>query len=560
MLKFGALDKVDTTSAHSLVQPSKPKTAKLPSELLILNRYGIGYPYLTAACKLSEKYNIPAFELLIRAKIITIDIWLDAQDELRLERARAQQKLNQQAFLLEQAVHNLETTLPAYSARRTFYPSQSIFLLLVALIGGALLYFKTEQSLPVFIVLLTSFYTAMILLRGYLLSHFQHETSQTTDLVVLNDHELPVYSVLVALYKESNQIEQLTRHLWQLDWPKDKLDIKLICEADDFTTITTIEDAKLPSCFELVIVPPAHPRTKPKALNYALPLCHGEYLVLYDAEDMPSPGQLREAYLKFRYEDDKLICLQAPLRIHNYRQSWLASMFAIEYATLFNGILPILAKWQVPIPLGGTSNHFKTRHLKKIGGWDPFNMTEDADLGIRLFREGYKCSTITLPTYEEAPPFLMPWIRQRTRWMKGWMQTILVHNRNPFHLVTDIGFRNALAFHLLMTSIVISMLIHPFFIAAALWYVLGMGNIYLSGYESILNTAIIFNLVGGYSTYAVLSYAVTNRSEYRQISLLIFTLPAYWILVSVAGWRAVFHLIVTPHKWEKTPHGLVKSR
>lgn len=255
-------------------------------------------------------------------------------------------------------------------------------------------------------MILTLFYLAGIILRGLLLASFEPSITPTKEIVAVKDDGLPIYSVLVALYKEANQVEALTQSLWQLDWPKHKLDIKLICEANDHEIIEAITNAKLPACFDLILVPYAHPRTKPKALNFALPLCKGEYLVLYDAEDQPSPGQLREAYLKFQSATDNLACLQAPLHIHNQNQNWLTAMFAIEYVTLFNGILPVLAKWQVPIPLGGTSNHFKIDILKSIGAWDPYNVTEDADLGIRLFREGYRSSTITLPTFEEAPPEL----------------------------------------------------------------------------------------------------------------------------------------------------------
>jgi len=196
--------------------------------------------------------------------------------------------------------------------------------------------------------------------------------------------------------------------------------------------------------------------------------------------------------------------------------------------------------------------------LKSIGAWDPYNVTEDADLGIRLFREGYRSATITLPTYEEAPPQLWPWVKQRTRWLKGWMQTVLVHSRNPFHFFSDIGFKNTIAFHLLMTSIIISALIHPFFIAIFTWQAFSWGSAASSGVDGLLIATSVFNLVGGYTTYALLAYAVLKNSRYNACSKLLFTLPIYWLLISFAGWRALIHLIVKPHEWEKTPHGLAK--
>ncbi len=331
---------------------------RLPAELLILNRYGVGYPYLKAAWKLSQQHQIAPYEILIKAKVISLETWLDAQDHLSDERERVIGKRRQEILLLNQSISNLSDNLPHYSAKQTFTGWQIIFIGFFVISTSWFLYINYQNAILAIFMVLTFFYMASIFLRGLLLASFQPAISPTKDLLARKDEDLPIYSVLVALYKEANQIDALTQNLWQLDWPKDKLDIKLICEADDCETIEAIVDAKLPSCFELVQVLPTNPRTKPKALNYALPLCKGEYLVLYDAEDHPSSGQLREAFLKFSSEDEKLACLQAPLHIHNHKQNWLSAMFAIEYVTLFNGILPVLAKWHVPIPLGGTSNHF----------------------------------------------------------------------------------------------------------------------------------------------------------------------------------------------------------
>ena len=531
---------------------------KLPAELLILNRYGIGYPYLKAAWKLSQKYQIEAFEVLVKTKIISLQTWHEAQGLLAHEREIEIAKRKKKALLLNQSIHNLSNTLPHYSAKKTFTGWQAILLVFGFLVMGWLIYENNQNALLICMLCLSAFYTASILLRGLLLASFNPPSSKANELAATHEDALPTYSVLVALYKEANQVNALTQSLWNLDWPKHKLDIKLICEADDYETIEAILDAKLPPCFELVQVTPAYPRTKPKALNYALPLCRGEYLVLYDAEDHPSSGQLKEAYVKFMSEDKTLACVQAPLHIHNNDQNWLSAMFAIEYVTLFSGILPVLAKWNVPIPLGGTSNHFKTQILKNIGGWDPYNVTEDADLGVRLFREGYRCSTITLPTYEEAPPELIPWIKQRTRWLKGWMQTVLVHSRNPLHFFSDMGFKNTVAFHLLLTSIIISALIHPFFICIIFWQLISLGTPSDSGVDGLLVATSVFNLVGGYTTYGLLAYAVLQTSRYAECTKYLFTLPFYWILISIAGWRAFVHLIVKPHEWEKTPHGLAK--
>ena len=202
--------------------------------------------------------------------------------------------------------------------------------------------------------------------------------------------------------------------------------------------------------------------------------------------------------------------------------------------------------------------HFKTAILKNVGAWDPYNVTEDADLGIRLFREGYRCSTIALPTFEEAPPKLGPWIKQRTRWIKGWIQTVLVHSRNPVYFLSDIGLKNTLAFHLLMTSIIISSLIHPLFWVVSAWQISNISLVAITNIDGFLLATSVFNLVGGYTTYCLLAYAVLQNSRYTVCSKLVFTIPIYWLLISITGWRALLHIIVKPHHWEKTPHGLVK--
>ncbi|MEM7216113.1 MAG: glycosyltransferase family 2 protein, partial [Pseudomonadota bacterium] len=533
---------------------------RLPAELLILNRFGIGLPYLKAAWSISCRYGIPPFEILIAGGVISEEIWLESQGLLAREKARARRKSRTRILLLDSAINKLRDDRPEYSAEQTLTSGQAFAIFCGSFVLCYLFATEFQLAILVSILCLTVFYASNILMRGLLLADYDRDLAKVQSLQPIEDHKLPVYTVLVALYNEPRQIRDLVEHLWNLNWPKHKLDIKLVCEADDLETIAAIKTENLPQCFDLVMVPPVSPRTKPKALNYALPLAHGKYLVLYDAEDQPSPDQLREAYNRFLVSDADVACLQAPLYIHNHRQNWLCRMFAIEYLTLFNGILPVLAKWRVPFPLGGTSNHFRTDILRKVGAWDPYNVTEDADLGVRLFREGYRSETISLPTYEEAPPNLYPWLKQRTRWIKGWMQTILVHNRSPVAFFRDLGLRNGLAFHLFLTSIVISVIIHPIFLFLAIQQIANLPIITPNGIDTLILGTSIFNLVGGYTTYGLLAYAVLKTSGHQSYSGFILTIPFYWLLISVAGWRAIFHLIVKPHMWEKTPHGLSNTK
>ena len=217
--------------------------------------------------------------------------------------------------------------------------------------------------------------------------------------VVTPDHALPIYTVVAALYRETAAVEGLMRALDRLDYPKEKLQAILAVEPDDEATLDALKQCK-PGAFEIVFSPKGEPRTKPKALNAALPFVRGRFLAVYDAEDRPDTDQLRLAYESFAANDPRLACIQARLTIDNTSDSWLTRMFTAEYAGLFDVLLPGLARWRTPLPLGGSSNHFRTDVLREVGAWDPFNVTEDADLGMRLARFGYRTAVIASTTYE----------------------------------------------------------------------------------------------------------------------------------------------------------------
>jgi glycosyltransferase XagB len=231
----------------------------------------------------------------------------------------------------------------------------------------------------------------------------------------LSDDDLPTYTVVVALYRESSVVEHLVK---AIDSPKGKLDIKLAVEQRDVETLGRIVELRLPARYEVVVAPSGKPQTKPRALNIALSSARGDLIVVYDAEDIPAPDQLRLAASRFA-ADKNLDCLQARLSIRNHSESWLSKLFAVEYAILFDIINPGLCALNLPIPLGGSSNHFRTRSLVGVGAWDEWNVTEDADLGIRLARFGYEVKALDSDTSEEAPYELGNWFRQRVRWQKG---------------------------------------------------------------------------------------------------------------------------------------------
>ena len=241
------------------------------------------------------------------------------------------------------------------------------------------------------------------------------------------DDALPMYSVVAALYREAASIDGLLHAIERLDYPPEKLDVIIALEADDRDTRAAIATRCNRIPISVITVPEGGPRTKPKALNAALPFARGSFTVIYDAEDRPEPDQLRRALQAFRSGGNKLACVQARLCIDNTSDSWLARMLTAEYAGQFDGFLPGLAVGHLPLPLGGSSNHFHTATLRAVGAWDPYNVTEDADLGMRLARLGYRAAMIASTTYEEAAAQFGPWLRQRTRWFKGWMRPVNAH-------------------------------------------------------------------------------------------------------------------------------------
>ena len=371
------------------------------------------------------------------------------------------------------------------------------------------------------------------------------------------DASLPVYTILAPLYREGHMLPSLLAALRRLDWPAAKLDIKLILEASDRDTISAARAARVPSNVEIVVVPDCAPRTKPKALNHALPLARGEYLVIYDAEDQPDPDQLHRAYRAFQDGPPNLATVQAHLNVYNVRDSWLTRQFTLEYSALFDGLLPLLDRLKLPIPLGGTSNHFRVSALRWLLAWDPYNVTEDADLGTRLARNGYRCSVIASTTYEEAPARLGSWIRQRTRWLKGFIQTWLVHMRRPAALWRDLGPSGFLGFQTVVGGTILSALVHPWF------YVLVAAELLVGGFLALpsgliglpLWTVAWFDLVVGYGAAMALAGIAARRRGLKGLTWQLALMPLYWLLVSAAAYRALWQFVTAPFKWEKTEHG-----
>ena len=364
------------------------------------------------------------------------------------------------------------------------------------------------------------------------------------------DEELPHYSILIPLRSEAAMVPQLFEAMWALDYPPARLDIKFVVEAASVETIAAVRGRLVDPRVSLVPVPDAAPRTKPKALDFALPLCAGDFVVVYDAEDIPDPDQLWKAAVRFRDAPD-LVCLQARLVIDNADRSWLAALFAGEYAALFTVLLPALARWRLPIPLGGTSNHFRIDALRGLGGWDAFNVTEDADLGMRLARRRLRVETLASATREYAPTRLFPWHGQRTRWMKGWMQTFIVHNRDPGRLFAEMGRGPALAFEVLVLGMIIAPLLHSGLVVGVLVQMLRGQALFGGNGWAVLYAGIMVLGYGSTLAMTIVGLARSGRLDLWPQQLL---LPAYWLLMAAATVRALRDLALRPFYWFKSPH------
>lgn len=437
-----------------------------------------------------------------------------------------------------------------------------VFLLCLAAFIG-LGFWKPWPLAKVFVLVSTIFYVIFTIYKFALVRFSVSGGAEIfvsqEELAALKDEDLPVYSILVPMYHEPESVKQMVETLRQLDYPAAKKDIQLLLEEDDADTRAAVAAVTLPDGFRVTLAPYSFPRTKPKACNIGLEKVTGKYTVIYDAEDRPEPDQLKKAVVAFSRISDRVICLQCRLNFYNPRQNLLTRWFTAEYSAWFDLSLPGLCAVGAVIPLGGTSNHFVTSKLKELMGWDAYNVTEDCDLGVRIYRAGYKSRMLNTTTWEEACSHLGFWIKQRTRWLKGYIQTYLVHMRNPFALVRDLGVMNFGHFQLLIGGIVFSFLINPFYwVLAILWFLMRM-EIFTSLFPpAVFALGAICLFAGNFGFIYVGAVGCYRRGYYDLVKFALLA-PIYWVMMSYAGWRAFVKFLSNPFHWEKTKHGLFKK-
>ncbi len=379
-----------------------------------------------------------------------------------------------------------------------------------------------------------------------------------SELEALDERDLPVYSLLLPVFKEKEQtLRVLIASLEALDYPKHKLEGMLLVEADDDATRSAVESIGLPGWLRILSVPSGGPRTKPKAIAWAFQRARGEMVTIYDAEDIPEPQQLKEVIWALRTADDpSLACLQARLNYYNPSQNLLTRWFTLEYSAWFDLFLPGLYGLGAPIPLGGTSNHIRADALHEAGDWDPYNVTEDADLGVRLARLGYRTAMLGSTTYEEANGRLANWIRQRSRWIKGYMQTLLVHTRHPWALRREIGLKATVSFIATLGGLVFTALAFPWFAGLTLLWVLAQPEFIPAIFPGAVYYGALASLLLGNFLFVYLGLAGAVERSNDNLALAALLMPLYWLLQSVAGYIALVELVVRPHHWHKTEHGL----
>jgi cellulose synthase/poly-beta-1,6-N-acetylglucosamine synthase-like glycosyltransferase len=465
--------------------------------------------------------------------------------------------------LIDQSINGLFYRDSSESAYSVFTKTQVLFMGVLGF--GLLLWFYLDASsflISAFTFCQLTFFVGVLykVLLSLAGSKFEQiEFISKEDVEKLDDCELPVYTILVPVYKEPEVVHILVNSLKKMNYPQAKLDIILLLEEEDTLTYEAAKKAHPPGNWRFIRVPDALPKTKPKACNYGVFFSRGAFLTIYDAEDIPDPDQLKKAIIGFQKYGESYVCLQAALNYFNAEENLITRLFTLEYSYWFDYLLPGLDYFNLPIPLGGTSNHFRANVLKELGSWDPYNVTEDADLGIRASANGYKVGIINSTTYEEANTRYWNWVRQRSRWIKGYMQTFLVHNRNPIKTLRTIGVVNWLSFQLfiggtplvfLMTPIVWSLFV--------IWVITQTTALDPFIPPTILYIGLFNLLLGNFMGVYLNMMAVYRRGLY---SLLPFALlnPLYWLFGhSVSAYKALWQLFRKPFYWEKTQHGISK--
>ncbi|MEL7106169.1 MAG: glycosyltransferase family 2 protein [Pseudomonadota bacterium] len=377
---------------------------------------------------------------------------------------------------------------------------------------------------------------------------------QPTQAAMVPTADLPTISILVPLFREKDIAERLVRRLSSLDYPADRLDICLIVEKYDTITRAALSETRLPPHMRQIVVPPGNLQTKPRAMNYTLDFTRGDIVGIYDAEDAPAPDQLRIVAAEFAAAPPDVACLQGRLDFYNPRANWLARCFTIDYAIWFRAILPGIAALGLPVPLGGTTLFFRRDVLEKLGAWDAHNVTEDADLGIRLARHGWRTRLIATTTEEEANCRLWPWIKQRSRWIKGYALTWAVHMRKPRRLWSDLGPWRFFGFQVVFLGALSQFVLAP--LLWSFWLVLlGLPHPLADALPGAVVLGLATLFFAAELTNITIGAWACRREKHRWLIPWVPTMHLYFPLAALASWKGIGEIVRHPFYWDKTDHG-----
>ncbi|MDQ6782513.1 MAG: glycosyltransferase [Actinomycetota bacterium] len=458
------------------------------------------------------------------------------------------------------SVEALRAATPDLSADQTVTPGQQQALLVAATIFVMLVVAEPNLTLVVVVGLIIALYFASLVVRLILFmkSLNGHGTVHVTDSMAraVPDGALPSYTILVPAYGEPEVLPNLVTNLRALEYPRDRLEILLLLEDDDVPTVRAAHEVLGETTdITTVLVPAGEPRTKPKALNYGLATSTGQVVTIYDAEDRPEPLQLRKAALALAAAPVDVACVQARLDFFNPTQNLLTRWFTLDYRMWFTQLLPGLSQLGAPIPLGGTSNHFRRETLLEVGAWDALNVTEDADLGVRLHRRGYRTGVVESTTYEEANSDLVNWIKQRSRWYKGYAQTALVHLRHPVDLYRSLGARQFLMFFLFVAGTPLLAILNPIFWTVTIVWFVWHPHVIVAVIPTMTYFVGQICWIAG-NLLVLYSWVLSTRDPKEKLWLAAILSPLYWIIMAIAAVKALVQLVTAPSYWEKTQHGL----
>ncbi|PLL11609.1 glycosyl transferase [Tabrizicola sp. TH137] len=448
--------------------------------------------------------------------------------------------------------HSAEYALPPQHSARSL-PHRSIALVMagafLATLTGLLLA-PLAAATALLLLGLCSLYALFALKLLACIATLRRPPPSAPD--ALPDDLLPMISVLIPLYGEAEIATRLLRRLARLDYPADRLDILILTEADDHPTRAILAASTLPQGVRVLAVPQGQVRTKPRALNFGLDFCKGGIVGIWDAEDAPDPDQLRKVAAAFAAAPPDLACLQGALDFYNPRTNWMARCFTMEYALWFRLFLPGLERLNLPMPLGGTTLFLRRDRIESAGGWDAHNVTEDADLGLRLARMGFRTATLDSSTMEEANCRIRPWIKQRSRWTKGYLMTWLVHMRAPRRLLRDLGLRRFLAVQALLLGSLIHGALGPLILLLWLYSLplLGRDWLPLDVPPQVSLSLLLIRL----TEYALVILAM-RRTRHGGPGWWLLLLKPYGLLATIAAIKAIGEAPLRPFHWDKTRHG-----